>query len=100
TVDLRNVVRHLQVMLRRIIGEHVALHMDLGDEPLWVRIDTGQLEQVLVNLAVNARDAMPDGGNMRIETRKTRLGSNQRNDLPDDSYARLSVGDEGHGIPE
>ena len=53
-------------MLRRTVGEDINLSLDLNDDSLWVRADPGQLDQVLLNLAVNARDAMPHGGNLAI----------------------------------
>ena len=67
-VDLNSLVLNVDKMLRRLLGEDVEL-VTVPDPGLWrVRIDPGQFEQVLVNLAVNARDAMPDGGRLLIET--------------------------------
>jgi CheY-like chemotaxis protein len=79
-------------MLRRLIGEDVALVVALDDSPLWVRADAGQIEQVVVNLVLNARDAMPEGGTLRIETARTprRPG--------DGTWATLAITDTGTGM--
>jgi PAS domain S-box-containing protein len=69
TLDLNALIRGLHRMLRRIVGDDVVLDTELADDALWVVADVGQLEQVILNLAVNARDAMPSGGTLRISTR-------------------------------
>lgn len=68
--DLNDAVMGLAGMLRRLIGEHITLNVQLSEEPCVVRIDRGEVEQVVLNLALNARDAMPDGGALTIETRR------------------------------
>ena len=68
TVDLNDIVGTVEKMLRRLIGEDVHLETSLSAEPVAVYVDPGQMEQVLLNLAVNARDAMPRGGTLRVET--------------------------------
>jgi two-component system cell cycle sensor histidine kinase/response regulator CckA len=70
TLDLNGLILGLNRMLRRITGENVVLETELADDALWVVADVGQMEQVLLNLVVNARDAMPHGGTLRIATRR------------------------------
>jgi signal transduction histidine kinase len=87
-VDLNGVIQRLDKLLRRTIGEDLELRYQLCGRSPAVRVDPGQLEQVLINLTVNARDAMPDGGTLTISTRcfGTRV--------------LLAVSDTGHGIPQ
>lgn len=68
--DLNDEVRGMQALLARLIGENIALSSDLDAAPLLVRADRGQLDQVLLNLVINARDAMPQGGNLELRTRR------------------------------
>ena len=71
-VDLNAVIRDMEEMLRRTLGDDVRFQLSLASEPLLVRADQSQLQQVLLNLAVNARDAMPRGGTLTISTRAER----------------------------
>lgn len=87
-VDLRQVVQQAEPVLRRILGEGVALELRLPDEPLVVQADASQLQQVLVNLTANAREAMPGGGALEIALEAAGSGA-----------ARLTVSDTGAGIP-
>lgn len=101
-LELNAVVTSLARMLQRIIGEDVRLQLRLHPEPLLLRADSGMLDQVLMNLAVNARDAMPQGGRLVIETSE-RLVTEEFVRLNPESapgrYVWLSVSDTGSGIP-
>jgi PAS domain S-box-containing protein len=103
TLDLNEVVTHLTKMLRRILGEEVIMQLDYAPEQLNFHGDAGMMEQVLVNLAVNARDAMPGGGTLRIvtrhETRVPPVMDGQAETGEAMAFVRLSVSDTGTGIP-
>jgi two-component system cell cycle sensor histidine kinase/response regulator CckA len=98
-LDLGELAQSLSQLLRRLVGEHVELVVE-GTEGLWpVRADVGQLEQVLVNLAVNARDAMPRGGRLTIRTENVTVPPEQAPvGLPAGDHVRLTVGDTGSGM--
>ncbi len=100
-LDLNRVVTDLEAMLRRLIGEAVEIVMDLQSPLPLVKADPGQMEQVIMNLAVNSRDAMPEGGKLRIRTarffcRTTPGGYSGR--IPAGEYVMLTVSDAGHGM--
>ncbi|KPP89417.1 MAG: two-component system, cell cycle sensor histidine kinase and response regulator CckA [Rhodobacteraceae bacterium HLUCCA08] len=100
-LDLRNTLSELTHLLNRLVGEKITLTLDHdpGLEP--VRADKRQLEQVMVNLVVNARDAMPEGGEIRVTTRNVDLSaplSRDRATVPPGRYALLEVIDTGTGI--
>jgi PAS domain S-box-containing protein len=102
-LSLNSVVRDLLKMLERLIGEDINLATDL-EEDLWaVRADSGSLGQVLMNLAVNSRDAMPDGGRLSFQTKNVKIRRSDCRDFdgsrPGD-FVRLTVSDTGVGIPE
>jgi len=102
-VDLNELTSTLESMLRRVIGEDIELRTELGAERPTVRADRGQLEQVLLNLAVNARDAMPGGGSLVIRTRNVRLEPADlagRPELAPRFYVVLEVTDTGVGMSE
>ncbi len=100
-LDLNAVVADMNSMLRRLIGEDIDLVV-IPAAGLWrVRADRGQVEQVIVNLAVNARDAMPGGGRLTLETSNAQLdepAAAGRLSLPAGSYAVLTVSDTGEGM--
>jgi two-component system, cell cycle sensor histidine kinase and response regulator CckA len=88
-VDLDRLLRDLLQLLRRVIGEDVEVVLIRADRPAAVLVDPGQFEHAILNLAVNARDAMPDGGTLTIETRVT-----------DGESVSVVVSDTGHGMDE
>jgi signal transduction histidine kinase/ActR/RegA family two-component response regulator len=94
-VDLNSIVTDMAGLLRRILGEHVTIATNLSATPVRVRADRNQLEQVVMNLAVNARDAMPEGGTLTISTAGV---SEPRAGLPPAKLARLIVTDTGTGM--
>ena len=97
-VSLNDVVSDLESMLRRTLGEHVVLETSLAPALGAVLADAGQLAQVLVNLAVNARDAMPDGGRLIIETANVEIAPEPGSDLAAGHGVRLRVTDTGAGM--
>ena len=102
-VNLNDIVREVEKMLGRVIGEDVRLASDLSPSLGRVLADPGQLHQVLMNLAVNARDAMPHGGTLLIETANVDLDASavdQYTGVKPGSYVRLKVSDTGAGMTE
>ncbi|MDH4164556.1 MAG: PhnD/SsuA/transferrin family substrate-binding protein, partial [Nitrospirota bacterium] len=95
--DLNGIIRGFQRILSRIIGEDVAVSLACHRDPLIVEADKGQIELLLMNLATNARDAMPKGGALRIATAFEAVNT-ERGEIPPGSYAVLSVADSGVGI--
>ncbi len=98
-LDLNVVVTDMNKMLRRIIGEHIELEIVLTPDLWSVKADPAQMEQVIVNLAVNARDAMPDGGRLTIKTANVILGTDHLDAQPG-QYVLLTVSDTGIGMSE
>jgi two-component system, cell cycle sensor histidine kinase and response regulator CckA len=98
TIDLRNIVREMEKMLGPLIGDDVELATELCDEPVLVQGDPGQLEQVIANLAVNARDAMPGGGRLMIRVGVADIDATQASDGAAERSAVLSVTDTGTGM--
>ncbi len=101
-LNLNELIMNLGKMLQRLIREDVQLQLNLHAAPLLTRADPGMLEQVLMNLAVNARDAMPKGGRLQVATTAVTVaeGSARVNaEVPPGRYVSLSVSDTGSGIP-
>jgi len=100
-VDLNQTVTGLQSLLSRLIREDITLACDLAPAPAMVRIDPAQLEQAIVNLVVNARDALPSGGEIRLEVApalRSQLDMPPEQTPASDEYVRLRVMDNGVGI--
>jgi CheY-like chemotaxis protein len=100
-VQLDQLVQNLENLLQRLLGEDIALETRHADD-LWpARIDPGQFEQVIINLAVNGRDAMPNGGQLTVETKNSNLDESyaaQHPEVVPGQYVMLSVADTGHGM--
>lgn len=97
-INLNNVITNAQPQLAGILGEKITLITGLAPDLCLVRADSAQIEEVLVNLAKNSRDAMPRGGTVWIGTANTELSEGAR-DLPGGRYATVQVRDSGIGIP-
>ena len=100
-VQLNELVRNLQNLLQRLLGEDIALEIQCVDDLWQARIDPGQFEQVVINLAVNGRDAMPGGGRLTVETRNCTLDdsySQQHPEVVAGDYVMFAVADTGHGM--
>jgi PAS domain S-box-containing protein len=95
-LKLTGIVSDLEKMLVRTIGEDVELKTELEPKLDSVRADPGQIEQMIVNMAVNARDAMPNGGHLLIRTENVDMRGHQS--IPSGAYVKLSVTDDGEGI--
>jgi PAS domain S-box-containing protein len=93
-IDLNAVIRDLQPMLRSLLPENLEIAVRLAPDAIWVRADPAQIEQVILNLAVNSRDAMPDGGELRIGAAAVERG------MPPQRLAVLEVSDNGIGMDD
>jgi signal transduction histidine kinase/CheY-like chemotaxis protein len=101
-LDLNQSINDMTKMLRRTIGDDIQVQFKFALEPLLIHADAGMMDQVLMNLAVNARDAMPKGGQLVIETSALEFDESVREHAPQarpGSFVCLSVGDSGCGIP-
>lgn len=101
--DLNSAISDLSRMLERMIGEDIRLILSLSDDLSRIKADRGQIEQVIMNLAVNARDAMPTGGKLVVETREIELDDTYARDhfpVVPGSYVMMSVTDSGIGMDE
>jgi two-component system cell cycle sensor histidine kinase/response regulator CckA len=101
-LDLNQSIESVLKMLRRTIGEAVQMKLNLAAEPMWLHADPGMMDQVLLNLCVNARDAMPAGGQLVIETSGVVFdaeAASQTANMRPGSFVCLTVSDTGCGIP-
>ena len=102
-IEVIQLVRDVERMLRRLVGEHIELRTNLDPDTGWIRADVNQMEAVMLNLATNAQDAMALGGVLSIETAARghrRRESRKSLSLAPGSYVRLTVRDTGHGMDE
>ena len=102
-VDVAAVSLQAEAMLRRLIGEHITLHVDIASTVCMAVLEPGQVEQILVNLAVNGRDAMPQGGTLRISVEPVSIDEEfaaRHLPLVPGRYVRIEVSDTGVGMDE
>lgn len=103
TLDLNNIVTNIQSMLKQLIGNSIDVVTKLEPKIDPVKADAGQIEQIIMNLAINARDAMPQGGKITITTGKTTLPAGRKHPVPEletGDYVTLEVTDTGTGMDE
>lgn len=101
-LDLHDVLSDLTHLLNRLVGETITLEVSHGAQEAWIKADKRQIEQVVMNLVVNARDAMPRGGTIRVETEAldlTEALTVDQAEVPPGPYETVKVFDEGCGIP-
>ena len=101
TLDMKTALESVQGMLSRLLGENIFINLQTAVEPIWVKADQGMIEQVIVNLCVNARDAMPNGGKLTLRAEKLEIkaGSDPVHlDVHPGRFICLSVADTGTGI--
>lgn len=102
-LDINEVLREMRPMLQRLVNESIEVEVLLIDQPARIKADHTQVQQILLNLVVNARDAMPNGGVLTVEALKGVLDDEEtarRLDLPTGDYAIIAVSDTGHGMDE
>lgn len=100
-VNLSDIIMRFERILRRTIRENIVIEINLPSHSSWIKADTGQIEQVLVNLAINAQDAMPDGGILTIESSDVEIEESYSALHPEvlpGGYVMLAVSDTGHGM--
>ena len=101
-IDLQDTLSDLMHLLNRLVGEKITLKLAHAPDLGWIRADRRQFEQVVMNLVVNARDAMPEGGTIRVESEALELDAPQQRGravIPPGDYAVIRVQDQGVGIP-
>ncbi|MDB6126286.1 MAG: domain S-box [Verrucomicrobia bacterium] len=98
-MDLNQALSDVFKMLGRILGEHIDLQLMHRGTPMWINADAGMMEQVVMNLCVNARDAMPDGGKLIVDTEIVSFDANTKHETRKPGrFVCLSVADTGHGM--
>jgi PAS domain S-box-containing protein len=99
-IDLNEIIVGMERMLHRVIGEDIEIETALDPRICLVKADPSQIEQVIMNLTANARDAMPNGGHLTFRTSNTRMEENEalQSGVPAGEFARLSVADTGNGM--
>ncbi len=97
--DLHGFLGEFTALLRRTLPEHIEIELDLPQEALFIEADPSQLQQVLLNIAINARDAMPTGGRLRIEARLVDVEAPAVPYVQPGRFVRLTLSDTGSGIP-
>jgi len=102
-LNLNSVILNVEAMLRRLLGEDIEFRMLLDSAAGHIRADPGQIEQVIMNLGVNARDAMPKGGKLTLTTANTTLDKDQLRNVPDlcaGGYVLIAIADTGTGMSD
>ncbi len=102
-LDLNQLIAGLEHLLQRLLGREIRLVLDFDGAPVMIRADEARLEQVILNLVLNARDAMPDGGTLAISTARVLFDEEQARaflEARPGAYGVLTVTDDGQGIPE
>jgi two-component system cell cycle sensor histidine kinase/response regulator CckA len=102
-INLNDIITNLRKMLGRLIGEDIELQAFLDETLTNINADPGQIEQIIINLAVNSRDAMPDGGKLTIETSNVFFDEGYCRMHPNTqvgNYVRMTISDSGHGMSE
>jgi PAS domain S-box-containing protein len=100
-IQLNAVIAEMGKMLRRLVGEHIEIHTKLASDLAAVKVDPGQVQQVVMNLVVNARDAMPNGGKLIVESANARLDDDycrMHSEVVPGDYVMLAVSDSGVGM--
>ncbi len=102
-VDAGALIKELVKMLDRLLGEHIAVKVKTCPERVWILADPGNVEQALINLCINARDAMPEGGELTISLQRQQVSENLKigaHTLPPGNYGCIKVMDTGRGVPQ
>ena len=103
TINLNSVIDRLSKMLKRLIGENIALNITFYSPDCYIQADAGQCEQIVMNLVINAKDAMPKGGDLNISCEVIHLDSDRHtgfDDINPGSYVLLEISDTGEGMTE